>query len=82
VDRLLQVAERAREQRPERGRARSRDDAATAADDERIVERGAHARERVADGRGRHVQATRCTCDAPLLEHGVEHEEQVQIEGR
>ena len=46
VNRLVEIAERARQRRAEGGRARRGHDAAAAADEQRILERGAQAGER------------------------------------
>ena len=82
VNRLVEIAQRARQRRREGGRARRGHDAAAAADEQRVVERGAQAGEPVADRRRRHVQPARGAHDAALGEHGVEHQQQVQIERR
>ena len=80
VNGLVEIAERAREGRRQRGGARGRHDAAPAADQQRIVQRGAQAGETVAHRRRGDVQAARGADHAPLAQHGVEHQEQVQIE--
>jgi hypothetical protein len=80
VDRLVEIAERAPERRRQRGRARRRDDAPPAPDQQRIVERAAQTSESVADRRRRHVQPARRAHHASLCEHRVEHQQQVQIE--
>jgi hypothetical protein len=62
--------------------ARRRDEPAPVTHEERILKELAQAGERVRDGGLRHVELLRSLGDAPFREHGVEHQEQIQIEAR
>ena len=78
--RAIEIAESAGEGRRQGRRTRRRDHAPPAAGQQRIVERGAQAGEPVADRRRGHVQAAGGANDAALCQHGIEHQQQVQIE--
>ena len=58
------------------------DEAAPATNQQRIVERRAQSCQRVADGGWRHMQRRRRTGHAALAEHGVQHEQAVEIDRR
>ena len=80
IERPLEVPDRLRDNRRELLGARGGDEPSSAADDEGIAQDGAQACEGVAHSRLGHVEAPRGAGRAPLLEHGVKHDEEVQID--
>ena len=81
-DHTLQLGNGASQRRLQLGRARRGHDAAALSRDQRIGQGNAQLGQAVADRRGRDVQALCRARHAALGQHGVEHEQQVEIERR
>jgi hypothetical protein len=82
VQRHRQAIGHVAKQRCELLRARRRNESATVAHDERIAKELPETSERVAHRRLRHIQPGGSPCRAPLLEHRVQDQKQIQIKDR
>jgi len=73
VNSMLQIAQTLGQHGREFERPRGWHDTATLLGDEPVANESSKSRERITHGRGRHVQSTRRSRNAPFSEDGVEN---------